>query len=239
MLVPGNTHDTYNWELLGEESQLCIRLNIIHINLLSHKIYKKAAFWSCILSKYYQILSQNDNYCNTVVMHSYTICLCERWGCDCVCDCVSQHTSVSWGMWLCVSVCHCVLVCVTVCSRVCVWRGGCVTVCVGVSLHTSVCRGCDCVCHCEHVCTYSCTVEPVLRDHPICHWNVVSQDRWSFPTVVSQDRFHCISTVCQPFSTCTGIYIWQLVQWSQCIHLDKMCIFIILLELCWFHFRNF
>ena len=26
------------------------------------------------------------------------------------------------------------------------------------------------------------TVEPVLRDRPICHWNVVSQDRWSLMT---------------------------------------------------------
>ncbi len=63
-----------------------------------------------------------------------------------------------------------------------------------------------------------CTVEPVLKDHPIGHRNVVSQDRWSLVTVsvywnvgpsakngwllktgglimlmavVSQDRFHC------------------------------------------------
>ncbi len=65
------------------------------------------------------------------------------------------------------------------------------------------------------------TVEPVLKDHPIGHKNVVYQDRWSLVTgsvvlkgsfchkfvvvktgglswqwslmaVVSQDRFHCI-----------------------------------------------
>ncbi len=58
------------------------------------------------------------------------------------------------------------------------------------------------------------TVEPVLKDHPRGHTNVVSedgvfggrfnsieiytcqeylvfQDRWSFMAVVSQDRFHC------------------------------------------------
>ncbi len=62
-----------------------------------------------------------------------------------------------------------------------------------------------------------CTVEPVFKDHPIHHTNVVCQDRWSLVTgsvmlkcrsfcqicvvfqdrwslmaVVSQDRFHCI-----------------------------------------------
>ncbi len=62
------------------------------------------------------------------------------------------------------------------------------------------------------------TVEPVLKDHPICHTNVVSQNRWSLVTgsvtlkcrtccqeylvfqdrwslmaVVLQDRFHCSS----------------------------------------------
>ncbi len=60
-------------------------------------------------------------------------------------------------------------------------------------------------------------MEPVLKDHPIDHKNMVSQDRWSLVTgsytlecrtfcqklvvlqnkwslmaVVSQDRFHCI-----------------------------------------------
>ncbi len=64
------------------------------------------------------------------------------------------------------------------------------------------------------------TVEPVLKDHPIGHKNVVCQDRWSLVTgsvilkcrpfcqkyvvcqdrwslmaVVSQDRFHCIHVV--------------------------------------------
>ena len=62
------------------------------------------------------------------------------------------------------------------------------------------------------------TVEPVLKDHPIGHENMVSQDRWSLVTgqftlksrvfcpkllvlqerwsllaVVSQDRFYCTS----------------------------------------------
>ncbi len=61
------------------------------------------------------------------------------------------------------------------------------------------------------------TVEPVLKDHPIghkdvvfqdrwslvtgaialkyrtfCQKNLVFQDRWSLMAVVSQDRFHCI-----------------------------------------------
>ncbi len=64
------------------------------------------------------------------------------------------------------------------------------------------------------------TVEPVLKDHPIGHKNVVGQDRWSLVTgsvvlkcrsfchkyvvcqdrwslmaVVSQDRFHCIYSI--------------------------------------------
>ncbi len=67
------------------------------------------------------------------------------------------------------------------------------------------------VLHAKHI-----TVEPVLKDHPIGHKNVVCQDRWSLVTgsvilkcrscqkcvvfqdrwslipVVSQDRFHCI-----------------------------------------------
>ena len=63
------------------------------------------------------------------------------------------------------------------------------------------------------------TVEPVLIDHPICHKNVVCQDRWSLVTgsvilkcwsfyrkcvvcqdrlslmaLVSEDRFHCIAS---------------------------------------------
>ncbi len=65
------------------------------------------------------------------------------------------------------------------------------------------------------------TVEPVWKDHPIGHKNVVRQDRWSLVTgsvvlkcgsfcqkcvvcqdrwslmaVVSQDRFHCIQLLC-------------------------------------------
>ncbi len=67
---------------------------------------------------------------------------------------------------------------------------------------------------------FHCTVEPVLKDHPICHKNVVFQDRWSLVTglvilkcrsfyrkcmvcqdrwslmaVVPQDRFHCTQIV--------------------------------------------
>ncbi len=61
---------------------------------------------------------------------------------------------------------------------------------------------------------FGCTVEPILKDHPIGHTNVVSlhslvtgsitlkcsiflqeylvfQDRWPLMVVVSQDRFHC------------------------------------------------
>ncbi len=75
--------------------------------------------------------------------------------------------------------------------------------------------------NCIHITKYrapseNITVEPVLKDRPIVHKNVVSQDRWSLVTgsftlkfrtfckkivvlqdrwslvaVVSQDRFHC------------------------------------------------
>ncbi len=55
------------------------------------------------------------------------------------------------------------------------------------------------------------TVEPVLKDHPIGHTNVVSQDRWSLVTglitlkcrtfcqeyLVSQDRWSLMAVVSQ------------------------------------------
>ncbi len=65
---------------------------------------------------------------------------------------------------------------------------------------------------------YTCTAEPVLKDHPIGHKNVVCQDRWSLVTglvilkcryfcqksVVSQDRLSLMAVVSQDRFHCTN-----------------------------------
>ncbi len=106
-----------------------------------------------------------------------------------------------------------------------------------------------------HVCSWSCTytvcflhtyktfslttVEPVLKDHPNGHKNVVCQDRWSLVTgsvilkcrsfcqkcvicqdrwslmaVVSQDRFHCI-IVCWKLQVKEGSVIVLTTEYSD------------------------
>ncbi len=65
---------------------------------------------------------------------------------------------------------------------------------------------------------YMCTVEPVLKDRPIDHKNMVSQDRWSLVTgsftlkcvtcqtrVVLQDRWSLMLVVSQDRFDCTSL----------------------------------
>ncbi len=82
------------------------------------------------------------------------------------------------------------------------------------------------------------TVEPVLKDHPIGHTNVVSQDRWSLVTgsitlkwrtssqVVFQDRWSLMAMVSQDMFHCMMIrelkfvsrlnFFWKLVAGYLC-----------------------
>ncbi len=84
------------------------------------------------------------------------------------------------------------------------------------------------------------TVESVLKDHPICHKNVVfqdmwslvtgsvilkcrscqkwvvCQDRWSLMAVVSQERFHCIHV-----AICGAKYSLLPVQWNGAVFQDR------------------
>ncbi len=87
----------------------------------------------------------------------------------------------------------------------------------------------------HHVnCKNTSTVEPVLKDHPVDHKNMVSQDRWSLVTgsftlkyvtfcktqvalqdrwslmaVVSQDRFHCSKT-CEVLTSTNALMVTDL-----------------------------
>ncbi len=71
------------------------------------------------------------------------------------------------------------------------------------------------------MCTYICTVKPVLKDHPIGHTNVVSRE------VVFGDRFNYIEcwTFCQKYlasrqvvSQCSGLsrYVSLYVCYRSC-----------------------
>ncbi len=74
---------------------------------------------------------------------------------------------------------------------------------------------------CSH-CQVSHTVEPVLKDHPIGHTNVVSQDRWSLVTgsitlkcrtfcqvqLVFQDRWTLMAVVSHDWFHCTGAVLF-------------------------------
>ncbi len=63
----------------------------------------------------------------------------------------------------------------------------------------------------EHI---YCTVEPVLKDHPIGHKNMVSQDRWSLVTgsfTLKCRTFHQISMIFQDrWSLKTGFTVFEL-----------------------------
>ncbi len=79
-----------------------------------------------------------------------------------------------------------------------------------------------------------CTEEPVLKDHPIGHENVVSQDKWSLVTgsatlkcvtfcqeyLVSQDKFYCIKVISR-YNCCKNKLIFvYLVFFRVCKHVQ-------------------
>ena len=82
------------------------------------------------------------------------------------------------------------------------------------------------------------TVEPVLKDHPILHKNMVSQDRWSLVTgsftlkcrtfcqklLVLQDRWSLMAVVSQDRFHCTGNSV-RIIDVPVTIRVRKLCHF--------------